>query len=138
MIKKIFLFLVLILVLVGAYHVYRTNPEVANFFDKTEPKTIEVNVNETFILGRKDTAVLKDDPALEIKIKKIEDSRCPIKEVCVWEGELIYSITINGEERSISTVRDKDEKYDKYTLNIVEEECTNKALALNIQKDEEV
>lgn len=71
---------------------------------------------------------------ITIELVSVSDSRCPKNVECFWEGELSYSLLINGKSYEISTVLNKELNYDNYVLTIVKDECTLDYLTIKIEK----
>lgn len=95
-----------------------------------------VKVNEIFTLKKNETAILNDRTNVKIKLLQILDSRCNGQDMaCEWEGELRYSLIINNEAYSISTVINKVLKYNNYKFIIAEEKCNEKEITLKIIKE---
>ena len=91
---------------------------------KLEEKEYSVRLNDTVNIGDEMVVSLYD----------VSDSRCPANVECYWQGELSYSITINGDYQKISTVRNPKLSYKNYEISIVSSKCDEITLVFNVEK----
>ena len=91
---------------------------------KLEEGEYSVSLNDSINIGKDMTINLYD----------VDDSRCPINVECYWQGELAYSISINGEYNKISTVTSPKITYKNYTLKIVPSKCDETTLVFEVKK----
>lgn len=75
---------------------------ISNCKSTSNPVDIDINLGEEFNLNYGQTANFKDK-SLSIKFKSIEDSRCPIGAVCVWEGNARIIIGVNEVDFSLNS-----------------------------------
>lgn len=98
--------------------------------DNNESDT-ELDEDEYSItIGR--SVTINDD--LVISVESVSDSRCPEDVECYWQGELEYSILINGEYDKISTVLTPKIELSKYVLSIVGDKCSESTLIIKVEK----
>ena len=71
---------------------------------------------------------------LVISLYDVGDSRCPANAECFWQGELAYSITINGDYYKISTVINPKVTYKNYNISIVAKKCDTTTLVFEVEK----
>lgn len=86
----------------------------------TEAK-LSLEFGKSFTLALNKVGTFTD--GLNITLKKINDSRCPVGVECVWAGELsavleLSSSTIISKEVVLGTVRNKEVVSDGYTFSL--------------------
>ena len=98
-----------------------------------DSKVKEIELKETFTVKMNQTVVFNEEK-LVIELINVSDSRCPKDANCFWEGELEYTILINNQMYTISTVLNQTITYGNYMFTIIEKECSEDELAMKIQK----
>ncbi|MDO8428905.1 MAG: hypothetical protein Q7S92_06880 [Candidatus Diapherotrites archaeon] len=90
---------------------------------------VNAKFEEEFNLAQGQTAKFSDN--LEIKLIEIQDSRCPSKVTCVWQGEgktileikqdaiLVENITLTLDTNSSQTFTRKDKIGNQYLISLI-------------------
>ena len=84
---------------------------------------IKVNLYETVSVGD-----------LEIELYSVDDSRCPVGVNCYWEGELEYSLDVNGKTMKLGTVQKKEDIYGNYKIMLNEKNDSTQYVLLEIKE----
>lgn len=91
------------------------------------------SLGETIKIGLHEKVKVTDD--LEIELDSVADSRCPENTECYWEGELEYSLLVNGTMIKLGTVRERDEDYKNYDIKLANNNSSSEYVLLIVEKD---
>jgi len=92
----------------------------------------EVSLGEKFTVPLNKMVIVKDEN-LKIKLVSSSDSRCGEGMQCIWQGELNYTITVNGDSIELGTVNNKQVEYKEYTISLNNND-SDKYVNLKIEK----
>lgn len=86
---------------IAALLIALTGTMSCNLLEGERTDVIQIQASQPFQLGEGDTAQIDRDTRLTFEMLK-EDSRCPRRVLCIWEGEVDVDFMINTRTRSDS------------------------------------